>query len=93
MSKVNTVLGPVSPESLGVTLVHEHCAIGFSGWECDPLAEPPEREETIRACLKALEPARACGLESLIEATPPDLSRDEAILKEVSERAQINIIC
>ena len=78
MSKVNTVLGPVSPESLGVTLVHEHCAIGFSGWECDPLAQPPERREQCRACLKALKRHAPAGSSRLSRRHPPILSRDEA---------------
>ena len=76
MSKINTVLGPISPEQLGTTLVHEHCLIGFSGWECDPLPGGLSRAEMIEACVQALVPARDLGLRSIIDATPPDLGRD-----------------
>jgi len=93
MSNINTVLGPISPAELGVTLVHEHCVMGFPGWEWDPLAGSPDRKEMVAACLKVLEPAKACGLQSLVEVTPADLSRDVDIMKEVSEKSQINIIC
>ncbi|MRR59464.1 MAG: phosphotriesterase-related protein, partial [Deltaproteobacteria bacterium] len=93
MSKINTVLGPISPEQLGTTLVHEHCLIGFSGWECDPLPGGQSRAEMIEACVQALVPARDLGLRSIIDATPPDLGRDVEILKAVSERAEIQIIC
>ena len=31
MIKINTVLGPISSEALGLTLVHEHMAVGFPG--------------------------------------------------------------
>ena len=33
--KVNTVMGQISPEELGVTLMHEHICYGFPGWEGD----------------------------------------------------------
>jgi phosphotriesterase-related protein len=93
MSRINTVLGSISPADLGTTLVHEHCVIGFPGWEWDPLPGPPNRKKMVRACLRVLEPAKACGLQSLVEVTPSDLSRDVDIMKEVSEKSQINIIC
>ncbi|MCK9274357.1 MAG: hypothetical protein M0P57_04625 [Syntrophales bacterium] len=93
MAEVNTVLGPIHSEDLGVTLIHEHLVIGFPGWRCDPLAGPPDRKKIINTCLKALEPAKNSGLDSLVDVTPPDLSRDVDILKEVSEKSGINIIC
>ncbi|MRR08227.1 MAG: phosphotriesterase-related protein, partial [Deltaproteobacteria bacterium] len=93
MSKINTVLGPISPEQLGTTLVHEHCTIGFSGWECDPLPGGLSRAEIIDDCVQALVPARDLGLRSIIEATPPDLGRDVEIMKIVSERTGVHIIC
>ena len=90
---INTVLGQISPDELGTTLVHEHCVIGFSGWECDPLPGGLSREEMIEACVQALIPARDLGLQSIIEATPPDLGRDVEIMKAVSEKTGIHIIC
>ncbi|HHQ48490.1 MAG TPA: phosphotriesterase-related protein, partial [Acidobacteria bacterium] len=32
---VNTVLGPISPAEMGVTLPHEHLCFGYPGWEGD----------------------------------------------------------
>ena len=91
--KINTVLGPISPDALGLTLVHEHIAAGYAGWECDPLSRPYDREKMVKLCLKALEPVKAYGVQSIIDATPPDLNRDVDLLREVSERLEINIIC
>ncbi|MDP2852916.1 MAG: hypothetical protein Q8O28_01570 [Smithellaceae bacterium] len=93
MTRINTVLGSISSADLGITLVHEHCVVGFPGWEWDPLCGPPNRKEIVQACLKVLEPAKACGLQSIVEVTPSDLSRDVDVMKEVSEKSQINIIC
>lgn len=93
MALINTVLGPIHPDSLGTTLVHEHLVIGFPGWDLDPLAGTTDRKHIVETCLKALKPAKDLGLRSLIDATPPDLSREVEIMREVSERAEINVIC
>lgn len=93
MKKINTVLGPISPEDLGLTLVHEHISVGFPGWECDPLSRPYDRETMARRSLKSLEQVKAYGVQSIIDATPADLNRDVDLLKEVSEKLRINIIC
>ena len=36
MAHVNTLLGPVHPEEMGITAIHEHIMWGPSGWEHDP---------------------------------------------------------
>jgi len=93
MRKIQTVLGPISPEDLGITLVHEHLAVGYSGWDCDLLARPYNREKIVKLCLRALEPAKSYGVNSIIDATPLDLNRDVEIMKEVSAKMQMNIVC
>jgi len=32
VAKVNTVLGPISTDELGVTLIHEHFTLYYPGW-------------------------------------------------------------
>ena len=92
MAKINTVHGPISPEELGVTLVHEHIYAGYPGWDCDPLSRPYNREKLVKIILPVIEPAKAYGLKSMIDATPLDLNRDVDIMKEISEKLQINVI-
>jgi phosphotriesterase-related protein len=93
MLKIQTVLGPIAPEDLGITLVHEHMAVGYPGWDCDPLARPYNREKMVKLCLRALERAKSYGVNSIIDATPSDLSRDVEIMREVSAKMQMNIVC
>jgi len=93
MAQVNTVLGPVSSDELGLTLIHEHLITGFPGWECDALAVPYDREVISRACAQALEEAKIYGVQTMVDATPNDLGRDVELQKMVSERSGINIIC
>jgi phosphotriesterase-related protein len=93
MAKINSVLGPISPDDLGLTLAHEHIIAGYPGWECDALSRPYNREKIVNICLKALSPVKEFGVKSVIDATPIDLGRDVEVMKEVSEKLQINIIC
>jgi len=91
--KINTVAGPISPEDLGVTLVHEHVLFGFPGWEGDQTIAPFDRETIVNNGVSTLKPLKAFGLKSLIDATPSDTGRNAEILKEVSEKSEVNIIC
>ena len=93
MAVVNTVLGPISTDELGPTLIHEHLILAYPGWECDALAVPYDREAIAMACVEALERAKAYGLKTLVDATPIDLGRDVELDRMVSERSGINIIC
>ncbi|MBM3119962.1 MAG: phosphotriesterase [Chloroflexi bacterium] len=93
MPKVNTVLGSVSADELGVTLIHEHLALGYLGWECDAMAPPYDRETAATTCVEALKEANAYGLKTLVDATASDIGRDIELQKIVSERLGINIVC
>lgn len=93
MAKINTVLGPIEAESLGLTLPHEHIVAAYPGWDCDPLVKPYNREKIVGACLKVLEPVKQFGIRSIIDASPVDLSRNVEVMKEVAEKLQINIVC
>ncbi|OHD69381.1 MAG: hypothetical protein A2W19_05580 [Spirochaetes bacterium RBG_16_49_21] len=93
MAKINTVLGPISSDDLGLVLAHEHIVAAYPGWECDPLSRPYDRERIASICLRSIEPVKAYGVNSIVDATPADLSRDVEVMKRVSEQAGINIIC
>jgi len=93
MAEVNTVLGPISADELGVTLIHEHLVFSYLGWECDALAPPYDREAAAKACVDALTEARGYGLKTLVDATATDMGRDVELQKIVSDRLGINIIC
>lgn len=93
MPKINTVLGPVDAEELGLTLAHEHITAGYPGWECDPMARPYNREKIVEVCLRNIEPVKAYGVNTIIDATPLDLSRDVDVMRDVADRLQMHIVC
>ena len=73
MNMVSTVLGPISPGELGITLIHEHLICGRPGQVCDARDIPYDRDEIARTCLGALEEAKEHGVTTLVDATPLDL--------------------
>ncbi len=94
MAAVNTVLGPISPSDLGITLMHEHILYGYPGWEGDRTIAPVNRKEIVANGVTTLKQLKdEYGLQSYVDATPLDGGRMPEILKEVSEKSGVNIIC
>jgi phosphotriesterase-related protein len=92
--KVNTVLGPVAPEDLGVTLMHEHVLYGYPGWEGDQSIAPFDSRAIVTNAVAVLKDLRAnFGLKTYVDATPNDGGRNVDVLKEVSEKSGVNIVC
>lgn len=93
MSKnVNTVLGPVKPDLLGITSMHEHLLLGMPGWEYDA-SFTYDREAVAALCIKKVNEAKRYGLSTIVDATPMDLCRDVELFKMVQEATGVNIIC
>lgn len=89
--KVNTVLGPVDTKELGKTLMHEHimcvnwtARMNYPDWI--------NRKELVDMAVKMLKRLKKYGFCTIVDGTPPALGRDVSVLKEVSEKAEMNII-
>lgn len=93
MAQVNTVLGPISTDELGITLMHEHVFFGYPGWEGDRTIAPFDPETIVNNALAVFEELKGYGLKSYVDATPLDGGRNVEVLKEVSEKTGVNIIC
>src|SRR4051812_49605767 len=64
MSRVNTVLGPIAAEELGLVAVHEHIGYGMPGSELDTQwwKTPEQRyEETVPKLRRFAEYSRGYG--------------------------------
>jgi len=88
---INTVLGPIPPETLGMTLMHEHILVDFVG--ADRIAPGRyDAAEVIRTVLPHLRKLRAAGCKTLVECTPAYLGRDPALLTQLSRGSSLQII-
>jgi len=90
---VQTVLGPVSADQLGVTLMHEHLLIGWPGWDTDAAAPAFQRKDTLKLCIDRMQELRALGLRTFLDPCPIDLGRDVEFMAEVAQAARVNLIC
>jgi len=92
MKQVQTVLGPVPVEQLGVTLMHEHLVIGWPGWIFDPLARF-DRMKVTSLLIQRLHELRALGVSTFVDPCPIELGRNPELAAEVAEATGMNIIC
>jgi len=91
---INTVMGPISPDKLGRTLMHEHFCFAYPGWFADISLAPYDPEAALTASIQAIEAAKAVGIQTIVDPTPNDTGgRDPTLYKELSKRTGINIIC
>ena len=91
--QINTVTGPIDADRLGKTLIHEHFLFGYPGWQGDLTLGPFDREACVQEGMKMAERLRPYGVKTVVDATPNEMGRDVEVLKEISERAGIYIVC
>lgn len=89
---IMTVLGEISSEKLGKSLVHEHIAVDFSSAEDQIPITNDLRDDIINTMRPYLEEIKNLGYKSLFECTPKFVGREVSILKVLSELTGINII-
>ncbi|HHV97850.1 MAG TPA: hypothetical protein GXX37_15565 [Clostridiaceae bacterium] len=88
---IQTVLGEISKEELGIVLPHEHILVGFI--ENGKLTKDDyDRDEVIRVMLPYLQELAAAGCGTLVECTPEFLGRDPQLLAELSRLSGLHII-
>ncbi|RUX19284.1 phosphotriesterase-related protein, partial [Mesorhizobium sp. M2A.F.Ca.ET.042.01.1.1] len=90
---IQTVTGPISADGLGRTLMHEHLFIAFPGAWFDPFATF-DRTALVDEAVRRLVKLRVeYGVRTFVDPCPIELGRDVLLMKEVSERSGMQIIC
>jgi phosphotriesterase-related protein len=92
MKQVQTVLGPIPVEQLGVSLMHEHLVIGWPGWVFDPLARF-DRMKVTNLLIERLQELKALGVSTFVDPCPIELGRNPELAAQVAEATEMNIIC
>jgi phosphotriesterase-related protein len=90
MAIVQTVTGPVSPDSLGFVLPHEHT--GISLWWIDGRWDYWELTADDELILPELAGYRAAGGGTLVDLTLPGVGRDPERLHRYAEATGLNIV-
>lgn len=86
---IMTVLGPIEPDELGITLVHEHLL-------CDPVAvtqqEPDFRLDREDHGSEEIEAFVTRGGRAIVECSPRDYGRNAAGLVRLAMKAPVHLI-
>lgn len=91
MSRVNTVLGPVAAEELGIVAVHEHIGYGMPGCELDTKwwKSPEQRYEETVPKLRAF---HEYGGGTFVDATGICNGRDVDYYRSLSAKTGVHIV-
>lgn len=89
--KLITVRGEIAIEEIGVSLIHEHILVDWIGADSTGYHRW-DRSEVIERALPFLLEAKEKGVKTFFECTPVYLGRDPLLLKELSEKTDINIV-
>jgi len=91
---VETVLGPVRVEDLGIILPHEHVPLRLGASEEEETLEAPEcyRDRLEEQARAALCEARAFDAKTLVEVTPIGCCRDIPMMQRLSRDTGMHIV-
>ena len=91
---VNSVLGPISADKMGTTLMHEHFAFAYPGWFADSTIAPYDFNAVLKTNIGVIETAQKYGIATIVDATPNDTGgRDPELYKALAKKTGLNIIC
>ncbi len=89
---IQTALGPLAPEELGRTLMHEHLLVGYPGFESDTIRPGPGRDEMFRVCVDRIEELKSLGITAMVDPCPNDLGRDVELTAKVAQKTRFPIV-
>ena len=99
MAQINTVLGPIEPQKLGRTLMHEHVFVLSPEVEKWPVGqgldacEEWDEEASVSAAIEKLRELKRSGIDSLLDLTVIGLGRNTRLLQRVGQAVpEINLI-
>jgi phosphotriesterase-related protein len=91
MSDVQTVQGPIDADQLGLVLAHEHVRFRDEAVAAEWPARYDEQAE-LDAALEAVEAAKSCGVQTIVDPTAMFGGRDVRFMKRVAEQTGVRIV-
>lgn len=87
---IQTVLGPIEPADLGVTLMHEHTLV--DAWEWGGRLGYDSTVDDEELLVEELAFYRAAGGSALVDVTPIGLRRDPSGMRRLAQATGLHII-
>lgn len=91
MAYVNTLLGRIHPEEMGITAIHEHIMWGPPGWEYDPGAWF-DMTKVFEKSYNELIDFRLLGGRTYVDCSGIGLGRDLDIYVKLASTSGLNIV-
>ena len=93
MAQVNTVLGPIHPDQLGTTSMHEHVLWNTPGWEYSPEANQHfDAPKIFEKVYNDFIDYKAAGGQTVVDCSGIGIGRDPELYALFSRRAKVNIV-
>jgi phosphotriesterase-related protein len=89
--RIETVTGPISPDALGTTLMHEHVLVDFIG-AAGVSRTRYDADEVFKTMLPYVRDVAERGCKTIVECTPAFLGRDARLLRRLSEAAGVHLL-
>lgn len=88
MGHIMTVLGPIDPENLGPTLMHEHLFIDLAGRKQDP----DTRLDDVDVACQEVALLQELGGRGLVEATCLGMGRQAEAMRQLAQRTGLHVV-
>lgn len=88
---VQTVSGKISPDEMGLTLIHEHILVDFIGADSTGYHRW-DKDSVIQRVLPFLEELKVRGVKTIVECTPSYLGKDPVLLSKLTELTGIRFL-
>jgi len=94
---IETVLGPVAVDELGVVFPHEHFPLVWGDYRMEAEEETERLPEGYRERFydwerEVLTEAAGCGMKTLVEVTPIGLHRDLKMMRALSRECGVHVV-
>jgi len=90
VGQIRTVLGPISPEQLGICMVHEHLVI--DAWDMWPVPNYSLIVDDVDLVIEEVEAYRVAGGVSIVDVTNIGLGRDPLALTRISRATGVQLV-
>ena len=88
---IQTVSGKISPDKMGLTLIHEHILVDFIGADSTGYHRW-DKDSVVLRVLPFLEEIKGKGVKTIIECTPSYLGKDPVLLQKLTDLTGIRFI-
>lgn len=92
MGVVHTYRGPIQPEDVGSTLIHEHIFVRNPELETSLPDAEWNPHQAVEQAVQGLTDLHALGIQTVVDLTVPGLGRDVRLVADIAARVPITLI-